>query len=101
IIALATLPRIFTNYGNDEDAWRIARAADTLATTGRYEPSRLPGNPLFEYLLTPIIPFVGHIGSNLLVLLSYILAVAIFAYLALATSRGEGRGVRGEEEIET
>src|SRR5947209_2814131 len=59
----ATLPRLLLNYGTDEDAWRSANAAANLAATGVYNPSRLPGNPLFEYVLALVVPWASHIGS--------------------------------------
>jgi hypothetical protein len=79
---LLTLPSLLVGYGMDEDAWAGARAAVRLATTGVYHPSRLPGNPLFEYLLALLIPLGGHLASNLFVLASYGLLVAAFARLA-------------------
>lgn len=87
-IALLTIPRLLINYGMDADAVRGVKAAVHLWETGYYHPSRLPGNPLFEYILAGIAPWGGHIATNLLVLLGYITAVSAFALL---TSKKENR----------
>jgi len=55
-ILVATIPRLIINYGMDGDATRSALAAENLFRTGSYLPSRLPGNPLFEYMLSLIVP---------------------------------------------
>ncbi len=81
MIAVATLPRLLINYGPDENGAHGAQAVLRFVQTGIYIPSRDPGNPLFEYLLTPIVPWAGYIGANLLVLLFYVAAVLIFADL--------------------
>ncbi|MEO0099847.1 MAG: hypothetical protein ABIL04_02515 [candidate division WOR-3 bacterium] len=57
------------------------RQAEVLWETGVYEPSRLPGNPLFEYILTIIYPLGGYISSNLFVLVMF--GLSIFAFWQL------------------
>ncbi|MFC1834161.1 hypothetical protein ACFL2Q_05430 [Thermodesulfobacteriota bacterium] len=83
ILALlaVTLPRAVMNYGIDGDAFRGMIAAKTLAQTGSYEPSRLPGNPLFEYLLAAASLLNGHLISNTMVLLFY--PACLFAFAAV------------------
>jgi hypothetical protein len=81
LVLAATLPGAVLGYGMDWDAFRSAQAAEQLWTTGVYHPSRLPGNPLFEYLLAPIVPWGGHITSNLVVFVSYPACVGIFSLL--------------------
>ncbi len=80
-LVVATLPRLIINYGPDENGANSARAALRFFQTGVYSSSRAPGNPLFEYLLTPIVPWAGYIGANLLVLCFYVAAVLMFADL--------------------
>ena len=77
ILAL-TIPSLLINYGMDGDTWRGVIAARALLHTGHYVPSRLPGNPLFEYLL--IVPTVldGHVLTNLFILVCYALCLAAF-----------------------
>jgi hypothetical protein len=50
LVLLTRLPFLGPGYGADPDAWRVAWAARTIATTGHYEASRLPGYPLQEYV---------------------------------------------------
>ena len=81
IVAAATLPRAWINYGPDENGPNSAQAALNLARTGVYRTPRDPGNPLFDYLLALVVPRASYVGANLLVLSFYVLAVAAFACL--------------------
>jgi hypothetical protein len=76
--ALAALWLCDLGYGVDDDAWAGARAAVHFAETGVYEPSRLPGNPLFEWALALLVPWGGHRASNVFVLLSHAVLVSAF-----------------------
>ena len=46
IVLVSRLPFLAPGYGTDADAWRIAWAAHGIASTGRYEAARFPGNPI-------------------------------------------------------
>lgn len=81
LIGLMTIPHLVIGYGMDADAVRSVKAAEELLTTGSYIPSRLPGNPLFEYLLTIITPWGGHIASNLFVFALYVVGIGAFSFL--------------------
>ena len=48
VFILSRWPLLHLGYGIDDDAWAMAGAADTLAATGRYLPSRFPGYPSAE-----------------------------------------------------
>jgi hypothetical protein len=76
-----TLPRLVLNPGLDGDAFRGMMAAEYLAQEGVYYPSRLPGNPLFEYLLAIVAPNGSHIVSNVMVLGFYFACIAAFALI--------------------
>ena len=91
IIVLSALcvPRMLIDYGYDGDPVRGVLAAENLLRTGTYSPSRLPGNPLFEYLTAGVLVFDGHILSNLLVFLSYLLC--IWAFYLLIRDRGASK----------
>src|SRR4051812_38326880 len=52
VFYLARLPYINQGYGTDPDAWRVVMTAQHLWDKGQYFPSRLPGNPLHEYIVT-------------------------------------------------
>lgn len=54
-------------YGADSDTWLTAHAALQLWEQGIYQPSRGLGNPLFEWLWTPIIYYGGHHAANFFV----------------------------------
>lgn len=56
---LSRVPFLHLGYGLDDDAWFVARAADTLATTGHYVASRLPGYPTVEVLYGGLFRVVG------------------------------------------
>lgn len=81
IIGIMTIPRSVIDYGAEGDAARSVEAADEFFSTGVYRPSRLPGTPLFEYLLAIVVPWGGHIASNLLVLTFYVVSVSVFSFL--------------------
>lgn len=82
-----TLPRLAINYGMDGDGIRGMMAAEHLVSTGSYEPSRLPGNPLFEYVLAGLSLVDGHVLTNSLSLLS--LAFSVWAFFILTEDRKE------------
>ncbi|MFZ5868293.1 MAG: hypothetical protein ACOYXY_20585 [Thermodesulfobacteriota bacterium] len=82
IFVLMTLPRLVLNPGLDGDSFRGMMAAEYLAQEGVYHPSRLPGNPLFEYLLAIVAPAGGHILSNLVVLGFYFACIVAFSLIA-------------------
>lgn len=76
-----TLPRLAINYGMDGDGIRGMMAAEHLVATGSYEPSRLPGNPLFEYILAGASLIDGHFLTNCIALLCFCLCIWAFAIL--------------------
>ena len=78
VITALTVPRLFLNYGYDDDSASGVVSAENLLRTGTYVPSRLPGNPLFEYLLAGLAPWGGPAATNTFVLLSFCLAVWAF-----------------------
>jgi len=48
LVLLSRLPFLDAGYGLNIDAWRVARAAREIATTGEYTVSRFPGYPIQE-----------------------------------------------------
>jgi hypothetical protein len=71
------LPFLNYGHGTDPDAWRVALTAHHLLDTGKYFPSRLPGNPLHELVTTLFIPG-GWIATNLATVAVSLLGVYIF-----------------------
>jgi hypothetical protein len=72
------LPWIDYGHGTDPDAWRVALTAHHLLDTGDYFPSRLPGNPLHEFVTTLLIPG-GWIATNLATAAVSLAGVYLFA----------------------
>ena len=72
------IPYLDYGHGTDPDAWRVALTAHYLLENGDYFPSRLPGNPLHELLMTPLIAG-GWVVTNLVTALASLLGVYLFA----------------------
>ncbi len=54
IVFVSRLPFLNAGYGIEEDSWGIARAAFNTHLSGIYEPSRLPGHPVQELILSAL-----------------------------------------------
>lgn len=78
VFLLARVPYMNYGHGTDPDAWRVALTAHHLLDTGKYFPSRLPGNPLHELTMTLFIP-AGWIGTNIATALAALVGVYLFA----------------------
>ncbi len=74
------LPFVNYGHGTDPDAWRVALTAHHLLDTGHYYPSRLPGNPLHELVMTIFIPG-GWIATNIATACASLLGVYVFALI--------------------
>lgn len=59
ISLLLRLAFLGEGYGKEFDAWSNALNAKTIAETGVYEVSRLPGHPLYELILSALWP-INH-----------------------------------------
>ncbi|HLF71321.1 MAG TPA: hypothetical protein VI759_04145, partial [Dehalococcoidia bacterium] len=77
VFILLRLPFVDYGHGTDPDAWRVALTAHHLLDTGDYFPSRLPGNPLHEFVTTLAIPG-GWIATNVTTALASLAGVYIF-----------------------
>ncbi len=78
---LVRAPFISYGYGTDPDAWRVVLTGEFLVHTGKYFPSRLPGNPLHELVMTPLVP-AGWIATDLATALVSLVGVYLFAKIA-------------------
>jgi hypothetical protein len=74
---LLRLPYINEGYGTDPDAWRVVMTAQHLWDTGQYFPSRLPGNPLHELVVTLLLPG-GWIATGLATMTVSLAGVYVF-----------------------
>src|SRR5215212_3964632 len=77
VFYLTRLPYINEGYGTDPDAWRVVMTAQHLWDTGQYFPSRLPGNPLHEFVVALLLPG-GWILTELATMTVSLLGVYIF-----------------------
>lgn len=87
-VSVLTVPRLLINYGMDGDAIRSMVVARHLVETGIYVPSRLPGNPLYEYVLALVSLADGHVLSNLIALASFGLCIGAFHLIVRDRNHG-------------
>lgn len=87
LVAVTRIPFLIAGYGTDPDAWRAANAATSLWQTGVYEPSRLPGSPLHEYITAPLTAAGGPWLSNAATLIAALLALIVWNNIALREAR--------------
>ncbi len=78
IVFVSRLPFLSAGYGIEEDSWGIALAAFHTKLTGIYEPSRLPGHPVQELILSALWG-CGPIVFNLLSALFSAIGTIFFA----------------------
>jgi len=90
VVVITRLPFLFTGYGTDGDAWRVAHVGRALWTTGSYEISRPPGYPAHEMLSAPLVALGGSTLSNAVTLLASI--IAVFSWHAFLQGRTQRPG---------
>lgn len=86
-VIVTRLPFLWIGYGSDADAWLVASSASTLWNTGEYFPSRLPGYPLHEIVLAPVVALGGAPFSNTLTLFVTLAAIVIWYCIVQRYSR--------------
>jgi hypothetical protein len=84
IYLLVRLPWLWSGYGAETDAYRVALVALHLRQSGEYLPSRLPGYPVHELLMAPLVWLGGSVATNLATALVSLFGVLIFAGIARA-----------------
>jgi hypothetical protein len=87
LLILTRIPLLSRGYGADGDAWRVARSAWTLWTTGHYEVSRFPGFPLHELLMAPVVGIGGALIANAATLIASLLTLLAWRSLTIHTTR--------------
>ena len=85
LFVILRAPFLPYGYGTDPDAWRVALTGEYLIHHGKYFPSRLPGNPLHELLITPLVP-LGWVATGLATVLVSLLCVYLFAQVVKRAS---------------
>ena len=79
------LPWLWTGYGAETDAYRVALVALHLWRDGEYLPSRLPGYPVHELLMAPIVHVGGSVATNAATALAALAGVLVFARIVRET----------------
>lgn len=79
VFLLVRLPWLWSGYGAETDAYRVALSALHLWRDGEYLPSRLPGYPVHELLMAPLVLLGGSIATNAATALAALAAVFILA----------------------
>src|SRR6266446_7177551 len=80
VVLFSRVPFLNAGYGVNVDAWRVARVAREIATTGQYSVSRFPGYPIQEIVCSWFWRG-GPLASNALTAL--LSAVAVTAFVAI------------------
>ncbi len=89
VYVLPRLPLLVDpSYGADPDAWRVALSGSRLWSDHVYEASRLPGYPLTEIGLSPLVVLGGPVAAKLGVAAAGLLGLALFARLGRALGGG-------------
>jgi hypothetical protein len=81
LVLLSRLPFLDAGYGANVDAWRVARVAREIATTGAYSMSRFPGYPVQEIICSWFWRGGPYLLNGLTALLS---AIAVAAFVLIA-----------------
>ncbi len=79
-VLVTRLPWIASGYGSDPDGYRVVAAARAIARTGEYQPSRLPGFPVYE-ALTALTVQAPAWASNAVTSLCSVAAFVLFALI--------------------
>jgi hypothetical protein len=82
IFLLVRLPWLWTGYGAETDAYRVALSGLHLWQSGEYLPSRLPGYPVHELLMAPLVRVGGSIATDAATALIALVGVLILARIA-------------------
>ncbi len=87
LVVCTRLPFLFTGYGADPDAWRVAFTASILWHDGSYIASRFPGYPLHEFISAPFVGIGGSVLSNLATLAATLVLLTVWKKLAATHGR--------------
>lgn len=79
VFVAVRLPWLWTGYGAETDAYRVALVALHLWRDGEYLPSRLPGYPVHELLMAPLVLVGGSVATNAATALAALAGVLLFA----------------------
>lgn len=89
VMVALCLPVLWMGYGTDIDVHNVLRATEVIRS-GSYEPSRTPGVPVFEVIVTVLDPVGGHLLVNLATTLAAAMLVVGVARLVRAWGHDNG-----------
>jgi hypothetical protein len=89
VTAAVTLPVLWMGYGTDIDVTDVLASADTIRA-GDYVPSRPPGVPVYEAIVSVLDPIGGHLLVNLATAAAGAAAVVGLARLVRAWGHANG-----------
>jgi hypothetical protein len=81
VVLFSRVPFLDAGYGVNVDAWRVARVAREIATTGQYSVSRFPGYPVQEIVCSWFWRG-GPVALNGLTAFFSLVAVAAFMWIS-------------------
>jgi len=87
IFLVVRLPWLWTGYGAETDAYRVALSGLHLWRDGEYLPSRLPGYPVHELLMAPLVALGGSVATNAATIPAYSRTVSTVSYTAALYAR--------------
>jgi len=79
---LVRFPWLWTGYGAETDAYRVALSGLHLWRSGEYLPSRLPGYPVHELLMAPLVRLGGPVATDAATALIALAGVLLLARIA-------------------
>jgi hypothetical protein len=82
LFLLARVPWLWTGYGAETDSYRVALSGLHLWKSGEYLPSRLPGYPVHDLLMSPLVRFGGSFATLSATALASLAGVFLFARIA-------------------
>ncbi|MBX7180764.1 MAG: glycosyltransferase family 39 protein [Bacteroidia bacterium] len=77
LVLISRIPFLFCGYGAEEDSWGTPLAIWQTLHSGIYEPSRLPGHPVPEFLYL-LLPYASPFWWNLLAAIACAFASVAF-----------------------
>ena len=80
LIILSRIPFLDNGFGVDQDACRVVIAVRQWLETGHYETSRLPGYPVFEFLVSLVVRY-GPVLVNLISTIASGIAAVLLYWL--------------------
>ncbi|MGI8554464.1 MAG: glycosyltransferase 87 family protein [Dehalococcoidia bacterium] len=84
LFLMVRLPWLWTGYGAETDAYRVALSALHLFRDGEYLPSRLPGYPVHEFLMAPLVQIAGSVATNAATALAALVGMLLLARITQA-----------------